>query len=207
MRRAALRCAPLFLLATALAATTPGVSLNLAQGIGNSDKPFGLGGGIGFNVLFREKEDTQGRLRVEYLSFGKGSGATRNYTDYSAYPAPAQKSYSTAVPGEVFQVAYDWRFRLEGGSAAIVLGVGYYHLNASYGSTGMSDYLRRQLDDHDWQREGATGTFGVAFFLTPRMDLEVRYDHYQPKILGLFDYQGEVNLKPSHLTVALQVRF
>lgn len=206
-----LRALPAVLAAALLPGATPGLSVTLAQGLGNPDRPFGAGGGLGFSLLFREQEATQGRLRLEFLGLAKGAGVTRAYTDFDTYPAPPQgRSYTTAHTGSLFQAAYDWRIRPGAGRTAIILGVGYYQLSArtSAAAETLSTWKRRDLEDEArWQREGVTGTFGVGFSLTPAMDLELRYDHYQPKFFAIFDSEGDVSLKPSHLTVALQVRF
>ncbi len=205
------RALPALLLTALLPGTTPGLSVNLAQGFGNPDRPFGAGGGVGFTLLFREQEATQGRLRLEFLGLAKGPGVSRAYTDWDTYPAPPLgRSYTTAHTGSLFQAAYDWRIRPGGGRTAIILGVGYYQLSArsSAAAETLSTWKRRDLEEEArWQREGITGTFGVGFSLSPAMDLELRYDHYQPKLFAIFDSEGDVSLKPSHLTVALQVRF
>lgn len=203
------RCSRLLLAgmaAASLTAATPGLSVSLAQGVSNSDQPFGLGGGVGFSLLFREKENTQGRLRLEYFSLGKGTGATRPYTDYGTYP-PQSRSYSTACRGDLAQVAYDWRIPMGDGGSRVILGVGYFQLHASLQSAPVDGYQGWHFDsDTEWQRQGATGTFGFGWALGPKVDLELRYNHYQA-ILLFFPVEGEVNLRPSNLALSLQIRF
>lgn len=194
-----LRLLSALVLAPWLAAATPGLSLNLVQGVFNSDQPFGLGVGGGFTVLFREKESVQGRLRIEYLSLGKGSGVPRSYFDYTT-PPYQPRTYSTASHGDLVQAAYDWRIALGDGGTRLILGVGYFQLHTSLNSGINSNY------ESDWQRIGATGTFGFGWALGPKADLELRYNHYQAVFL-VFPVEGDVNLKPSNLALALQVRF
>lgn len=196
------------LAAASLSAATPGLSVSLAQGVSNSDQPFGLGGGVGFSLLFREKENTQGRLRLEYFSLGKGTGATRHYTDYNTYPnPPQQRSYSTACRGDLAQVAYDWRIPMGDGGSRVILGVGYFQLHASLDSGAGSYYQQQDIEyDSRWQRQGATGTFGFGWALGPKIDLELRYNHYQAIVL-FFPVEGDVNLRPSNLALSVQIRF